>query len=231
MFYNNDPSALAVNGISVLFQGESMTETMLIVFSVTSIVLIITPGQDMVLVMSRSISQGWKAGVTTAAGVSVGLLLHTFVAAFGLGAVLQSSEILFSAMKIIGAAYLAYLGIRLLLSRDHGLMLSGQPDISLQKMFFQGALSNISNPKIVIFYLAYLPQFIPLNAHHPTLLLLVLGTLFAILTFLVKGPIGCVAGLLSRWLRSHPAAIKLINQASGFILIGLGLRLLLEKKS
>jgi len=208
-----------------------MTETLLIVFIVTSIVLIITPGQDMILVMSRSISQGWKAGVTTAAGVSVGLLGHTILAALGLGALLQASEILFSAMKIIGATYLIYLGIKLFRNSNADLNISGLSIVSLRKMFFQGALSNISNPKIVIFYLAYLPQFIPSDTGNPTALLFILGTAFAILTFLVKGPIGCGAGLLSHWLRSRPAVIRWINRASGVVLVGLGLRLALEKRN
>lgn len=208
-----------------------MTETLLIVFIVTSIVLILTPGQDMILVMSRSISQGWKAGVTTAAGVSTGLLGHTILAALGVGALLQASEILFSAMKITGAAYLIYLGIKLFRHNDSDLNISEQPVISLRKVFFQGVLSNISNPKIVIFYLAYLPQFIPTDAGNPTTLLFILGTVFALLTFFVKGPIGCVAGLLSHWLRSRPAVIRWINRASGMVLFGLGLRLVLEKRN
>ena len=209
-----------------------MTESMLLVFIVTSIVLIVTPGQDMILVMSRSITQGWKAGVMTAAGVSVGLLGHTMIAAVGLGAILRASETLFFAMKMIGSVYLLYLGFKLIQnSREAGLNISRQSIIPLRKMFFQGALSNISNPKIIIFYLAYLPQFIPLNSNKPAVMLFMLGIAFAVLTFMVKGPIGCAAGLLSNWLRSRPAIIKWINRASGVVLIGLGLRLAFEKRS
>jgi threonine/homoserine/homoserine lactone efflux protein len=208
-----------------------MTLTLLTMFTITSIILIITPGQDMILVMSRSISQGWRAGVTTAAGISVGLLGHTLLAAFGLGTLLQASEILFSAMKIIGAAYLIYLGIKLFLNSKADLNINGQPIVSMRKMFIQGAISNISNPKIVVFYLAYLPQFIPSGTGNPTTLLLLLGTVFAMLTFLVKGPIGCGAGLLSHWLRSRPAVIGWINRASGVVLVGIGLRLALEKRN
>jgi len=208
-----------------------MNETLLIVFMGTSIVLIITPGQDMVLVMSRSISQGWKAGVVTAAGVSIGLLGHTVLATLGLGALLHASEVLFAAMKFVGAAYLIYLGIKLFRSSDAGLNISGMSAISLRIMFFQGAISNISNPKVVIFYLAYLPQFIPADAEDPTVLLFTLGIAFALLTFLIKGPIGYGAGLLSGWVRSQPAVIGWINRASGIVLVGLGLRLAFEERS
>ncbi len=114
-----------------------MTEAQILIFIVTSLVLIITPGQDMILVMSRSISQGWKAGVATAAGVSTGLLGHTLLAALGLGAILQASELLFTIMKIGGAAYLIYMGIRLILSSHSGLDINNLPALSTGKLFFR----------------------------------------------------------------------------------------------
>lgn len=208
-----------------------MTETLPVVFIVASIVLIITPGQDMILVMSRSISQGVKAGVATAAGVSVGLIGHTILATLGLGALLHACEILFTAMKLVGAAYLVYLGISFFRNSGAGLSIREMSVAPLRKVFFQGLLSNLSNPKIVIFYLAYLPQFIPLGAENPTTRLFILGSAFAVLTFVVKGPIGFGAGVLSSWLRSRPAVIGWINRASGVVLVGLGLRLALEQRN
>ncbi len=208
-----------------------MTETLPMVFIITSIILIITPGQDMILVMSRSISQGCKAGVATAAGVSVGLLGHTVLAALGLGALLHASEILFTVMKFLGAAYLIYLGVKLFRNSHASLNISGLPEASLRKVFFQGVISNLSNPKIAIFYIAYLPQFMPSGTENPTTMLFMLGTAFALLTFLVKGPIGYGAGVLSSWLRSRPAVIGWINRASGVVLIGLGLRLAIERRN
>ncbi|MGD9124660.1 MAG: LysE family translocator [Desulfarculaceae bacterium] len=208
-----------------------MLETLPLVFIVTSLILIITPGQDMILVMSRSISQGCKAGVATAAGVSVGLLGHTVLAALGLGAILRASEIFFVVLKLIGALYLIYLGIRTFLSTKAGLDLCGLPGASLRKMFFQGAFSNLSNPKIAIFYFAYLPQFVPAGAENPTSMLLLLGASFATLTFLIKGPIGFGAGALSSWLRSRPVIVTWMNRVSGMVLVGLGLRLAFERRS
>lgn len=208
-----------------------MTDSLPIVFILTSIILIVTPGQDLILVMSRSISQGWKAGVTTAAGVSIGLFGHTVLATFGLGALLYASDFIFTVMKLAGAAYLFYLGLKLFLNSHEGLRIDTMPALSLQKMFYQGAISNLSNPKIAIFYFAYLPQFIPQGTENPTPLIFLLGSTFAVLTFFIKGPIGYGAGILSSWLRSRPVVIGLINRISGMVLVGLGIRLAFERKN
>jgi threonine/homoserine/homoserine lactone efflux protein len=209
----------------------TMTETEIVLFVATSLLLIITPGQDMILVMSRSISQGSKAGIATAAGVCIGLLGHTILAALGLGAVLRASEILFTIVKLTGAAYLIYLGIGLLQTRHGEIEIRGMADASLSSLFLQGAVSNLSNPKVAIFYLAYLPQFIPAETAHPTPMLLALGAVFAALTFLVKAPIGYEAGALSSWLRSRPSVQAWVNRISGGVLVALGLRLAFERRT
>ncbi len=179
-----------------------MIEVSWAVFVITSLVLIATPGQDMILVMSRSIAQGPAAGVATAAGVSVGLVGHTILATLGLGAILRTSEWLFDALKFVGAAYLLYLGIAPLLSKHDGLGLATSGKRSPVRLFIDGAFSNITNPKIAIFFFAFLPQFVSSSALHPTLSILVLGLVFAMLTFLLKAPIGLVrrriVGLVTR---------------------------------
>ena len=207
-----------------------MVEVAWLLFVVASLVLIVTPGQDMILVMSRSIAQGSAAGVVTAAGVSVGLVGHTVLATLGLGAILRTSEWLFVALKLAGAAYLGYLGILLLRTKNQELaVLAGAPR-SLRRLFFDGALSNVSNPKIAVFYFAFLPQFVVPGAAHPTLSVFVLGLVFAGLTFLVKGPVGLGAGLLSGWLRSRPKALTWLYRTSGAVLIGLGVKLAFERR-
>jgi threonine/homoserine/homoserine lactone efflux protein len=208
-----------------------MVEATWLLFVVASLVLIATPGQDMILVMSRSIAQGSAAGVVTAAGVSVGLVGHTLLATLGLGAILRTSEWLFLALKLVGAAYLVYLGVQLIRSRPHELAIAAGAPRSLWRLFFDGALSNISNPKVAVFYFAFLPQFVTPGATHPTLSVFVLGLVFAGLTFLVKGPVGLAAGLLSAWLRSQPKALAWLYRTSGAVLIGLGLRLALERRT
>lgn len=202
-----------------------------LLFIVASLVIIVTPGQDMILVMSRSIAQGAAAGVATAAGVSVGLVGHTLLATLGLGAILRASDWLFVGLKLVGAAYLVWLGVQLLRTRSHALDAAAVAPRPLLRLFLDGALSNLANPKIAVFYFAFLPQFVPPGAAHPTLAVLVLGLLFAALTFLVKGPVGLSAGLLSAWLRARPAALAGLYRASGVVLIGLGLRLALERRA
>lgn len=185
----------------------------------------------MVLVMSRSVAQGAAAGVVTAAGVSVGLVGHTVLATFGLGAILRTSEWLFLALKLFGAAYLVYLGVGLWRIKAAALVVQAASRRSLARLFVDGALSNLSNPKIAVFYFAFLPQFVHSGTEHATLSVFVLGLLFAALTFLVKGPVGYFAGLLSGWLRSRPEALAWLYRSSGTVLIGLGVRLAFERRA
>jgi len=208
----------------------TMHDVSWLLFIMASLVLICTPGQDMILVMSRSIAQGASAGVATAAGVSVGLVGHTLLATLGLGAILRASESLFLALKLVGAAYLVYLGVQLLRSRAQQLAVQAGAPRSLGRLFVDGALSNVSNPKIAVFYFAFLPQFVLPGAVHPTLSVFVLGLVFAALTFLVKGPVGLGAGLLSAWMRERPAVLAWVYRGSGAVLIGLGLRLAFERR-
>ena len=206
-----------------------MVEVSWLLFLAASLVVIVTPGQDMVLVMSRSIGQGSRAGMATAAGVSVGLLGHTLLATLGLGALLQASELLFQVLKLVGAAYLVYLGLRLVRAGAPHYRLHAASTRPLPRLFLEGALSNLANPKIALFYFAFLPQFVAASAPNPAVSLLTLGIAFAALTFLIKGPIGYGAGALAGWLRSHPAVLAWINRASGAVLIGLGIRLAFEE--
>ncbi len=207
-----------------------MLEASWLLFVVASLVLIATPGQDMILVMSRSVAQGAAAGVVTAAGVSVGLVGHTVLATLGLGAILRTSEWLFIALKLVGAAYLIYLGVGLLRTRGATLLTRAVPRRSLPRLFFDGAISNISNPKIAVFYFAFLPQFVLPGALRPTMTLFVLGLLFAALTFLVKGPVGLIAARLSGWLRARPGALTGLYRTSGAVLLLLGIKLAFERR-
>ncbi len=207
-----------------------MNDSQVILFLVTSILVILIPGQDMMLVMSRGLTQGAKAGIVTAVGVSVGLLGHTIFAALGLGALLLSSELLFTVLKIIGALYLAYLGIGLFLTKTDELKLDESGKKPLKRLFIEGALSNISNPKVTIFYFAFLPQFVATDVEDPAVHLLNLGFSFSVLTFLMKAPIGVFSGIASTWVRARPVVLSIINKISGTVLIGLGAKLALEQR-
>jgi threonine/homoserine/homoserine lactone efflux protein len=207
-----------------------MIDAQWLLFLVASLAVIATPGQDMVLVMSRSVTHGIRAGLATAAGVSAGLVGHTLLATAGLGALLRTSEWLFTALKLVGAAYLLYLGVQLLLTRGARITAEASAPRSLRSLLVTGAASNITNPKIAVFYFAFLPQFVTREATHPTLTILTLGLVFAALTFLVKGPVAVFAGRLSAWFRSRPAALLWLYRCSGAVMIGLAVRLALSRR-
>lgn len=207
-----------------------MIDASWLIFIAASLLLIATPGQDMILVMSRSVAQGATAGVVTAAGVSLGLVGHTALATLGLGAILRTSEWLFLALKLVGAGYLIYLGIGLLRTRQSALPVGAHGARNLRRLFVDGALSNLSNPKIAIFYFAFLPQFVLPSAQYPTLTIFVLGLAFAGLTFLIKAPVGIFAGRLSHWLRSRTGVLTWVFRSSGAILFALGVRLAFERR-
>jgi threonine/homoserine/homoserine lactone efflux protein len=191
-----------------------------------SLALILTPGQDMLYVATRSLAQGRMAGVFSAIGVCCGILVHTALAAFGVGAILQASEGLFFALKLAGAAYLVYLGIRLLLTRALPPELAaGSSALSPLSLFWQGMLSNITNPKIVLFFLAFLPQFVDPASPHPTRDLVFLGVLYALMALPVKAGVGLAGGSLSERVLKRPSTFVWMNRASGAVLVALGVRL------
>lgn len=207
-----------------------MIEAQWLMFLLAAVVVISTPGQDMLLVMSRSITHGTRAGLATAAGVSVGLIGHTILATAGLGALLKTSEWLFTAIKLIGAAYLLYLGVQLLMTKSAQIAATASEPQSLMRQFLTGAASNITNPKIAVFYFAFLPQFVAPTATHPTLSILVLGLVFAALTFLIKGPVAIFAGSLSVWFQTRPTALVWLYRFSGVVMVGLAVRLAFSRR-
>lgn len=203
-----------------------MDSTSLGLYVVASLALILTPGQDMLYVISRSLAQGRFAGVCSAVGVIIGILVHTALAAFGVGAILQASEALFVALKLLGAAYLVYLGIRLVLTRaPEGSARAGTARHSPLALVRQGILSNVTNPKIILFFFAFLPQFVDPASAHPTRDLVFLGVLYAAMGLPVKVGVALAAGSLSERILRKPMALTWVNRVSGGVLVGLGLRL------
>lgn len=195
-------------------------------FVIASLALIATPGQDMIYVITRSLAQGRFAGVCSAVGVCLGILVHTALAAFGLGAILQASEGVFFALKLVGAAYLVYLGIRLLLTRGGpGFAATASGPLSPLALVRQGMLSNVTNPKMVLFFLAFLPQFVDPSSAHATRDLVFLGVLYAVLALPVKSGVALAAGSLAERMRRRPSTLAWVNRFSGAVLVGLGLRL------
>lgn len=207
-----------------------MTDAQIWLFVLSSLAVIMTPGQDFIMVLSRGLGGGSRAGMITGLGVCAGLLGHTALATLGLGALLLASETLFNAVKYLGAAYLVYLGIQLLRSRS-SLGLSAQKQgYSMRQCFLSGALSNIANPKITIFYLAYLPQFVSPTSGSPGWQLCMLGVGYAALALLVKVPAGYLAGRLAGVVAKRPEILAWQSRISGLILVGLGVRLAMSQR-
>src|SRR5579871_3004796 len=150
-------------------------------FIVSGLLLNVAPGPDTAYIVGRSVQMGWRGGVAAALGISTGCLSHVFAAAIGLSALLVASAAAFTAVKWLGAAYLCYVGLTMLFSRPER---PNEParqqkgPVSLSRVFWQGALTNILNPKVAMFFLAFLPQFVEADAPHKPLAFLVLGLIF-----------------------------------------------------
>jgi len=191
-----------------------------------SLALIATPGQDMIYVITRSLAQGRLAGVASAFGVCTGILVHTALAALGVGAILLASEALFLGVKLAGAGYLLFIGVRMLFSRASGPGIEAAAGhLTPRSLFAQGVLSNVGNPKVVLFFIAFLPQFVDPASPHPTRDLAFLGVLYALMALPVKCAVGIAAGSLSERVLRRPQALAWMNRVSGGVLVALGLRL------
>ena len=196
-------------------------------FIATAVILVITPGQDTFFILGRSLSGGRSAGIAAALGITAGSVLHTFAAALGLSALLATSPYAFMVVKFAGAAYLIYIGIRALLTRSSGLPGNDASisDDGRWPAFRQGIVSNLLNPKVALFFLALMPQFIEAASTHKVAAFLALG-----LSFVTLGVIWCLvlaiaaAKLRGAFLR-RPSMAHVLNKVAGAMFIGLGLKL------
>ena len=196
-------------------------------FIATAVLLILTPGQDTFFILGRSLSGGRADGVAAALGISAGSVIHTILAALGLSALLATSPYAFMAVKYAGAAYLIFIGVKALLAR--AAKLPGADEVPAAdgrwSSFRQGILSNVLNPKVALFFLALMPQFIGAGSAHKIGAFLVLG-----LTFVTLGVIWCLvpaigaAKLRGAFLR-RPSMATILNRVAGAMFIALGLKL------
>jgi threonine/homoserine/homoserine lactone efflux protein len=200
-------------------------ELNLVLFLTASLALIIAPGPDNILVLTRGVTQGRGAALVSAAGASLGLVVHSIFAAVGLSALLAQSAVAFSVIKYVGAAYLIYLGIKVFLNREGFAVSSEATPVGLKSVFVQGVASNVLNPKVALFFLAFLPQFADPTVDSAAVQLLALGLTFALLTWMVFSAIGYFSGSLGNWLESRPGYANVLRWLTGGVLVGLGLRL------
>ena len=207
-----------------------LADTNLVLFLTASLVVIVAPGPDNILVLTRGVAQGRSAALVSAAGASLGLVVHSSFAAVGLSALLAQSAVAFSVVKYVGAAYLIYLGVRAWLDREGFAVQRGEGAIPLRRVFTQAVASNVLNPKIAVFFLAYLPQFADPATGGTALQLLALGLAFALLTLAIFSAIAVFSGTIGSWLRTRPKLAGGLGWLTGCVLISLGLRLALQDR-
>jgi threonine/homoserine/homoserine lactone efflux protein len=197
----------------------------LLLFLSAGLALNLTPGPDMLYVATRSTGEGRAAGLVSALGIATGCLFHISALALGLSAVLATVPAVYDAVRYLGAAYLCYLGVRALLSPSP-LGLDGRLEPQrLGVIYRQGVLTNVFNPKVALFFLALLPQFVDPARGSPAQQIILLGLLFNTTGTIVNALVAIGASRATTWIRSKPRSLTLAQRATGAIFIGLGLRL------
>lgn len=199
-------------------------------FVVSGLLLNIMPGPDSLLIMTRSATQGARAGCMAALGIGAGVFVHIFAAALGLSAVLATSATAFTVVKYIGAAYILYLAFGLLRSkpRDAAAPVALAP-LPYRKIFAQGFLTNVLNPKVALFFLAFVPQFIDADAPHKAVAFIILGCIFNINGMLWCNGLALFAARASSRLKLNPRTSLWLNRATGGLFAWLGVKLALSK--
>jgi threonine/homoserine/homoserine lactone efflux protein len=193
-----------------------------LVFALASLALVVAPGPNLIYIVTRSVSQGRRAGLVSAVGVEAGTLVHITAAAVGLSRLVATSALAFSVVKYAGAAYLLYLGLRALRRRE-GLDLSAAArSLRLPRVFRDGIVVNVLNPKVALFFLAFLPQFVDPARGASAAQILALGVVFFGIALTVDVLYAIVAGALSGWLRRRPAYLRRQRFVVGGVYLGLG---------
>ena len=202
-------------------------------FVVTGVLLNLTPGQDTFYILGRSMAHGVRAGVASAFGIGAGSILHTIMAAVGLSALLAASATAFILVKLIGAAYLVYLGVRMITTRSAALAANlprASNTASSFAAFRDGLVTNVLNPKVALFFLALMPQFIDAGSSSKVLAFVALG-----LTFVTTGTVWCLvlvfcAGRLRHFFAHHPRKLAFVSRTAGGLFVLLGVRLAVSRQ-
>ena len=199
-------------------------------FVLACIALALTPGLDTFYILARSGREGRTVGVAAVLGINTGCLVHTLAAVLGISAILMTSALAFAALKYLGAAYLVWMGVRMLLAKQS----ARQPTVTrgrgLGAAFRQGMLTNVLNPKVALFFLAFLPQFVSMQAAHPQWGLAVLGLSFIGVGLVWSMVLAMLGGQVHRLLDARPHFGQWMDRACGTVLLGFGIRLALTRQ-
>jgi threonine/homoserine/homoserine lactone efflux protein len=204
---------------------------LLVVFLAATLALNLTPGPDMAYVATRAIGQGTSSGIAAALGVGAGCLVHTALAAFGVSAVLRHSETAFAMVKFAGAAYLLYMAWGMWRAGD--VVAAQSPAMAratVSRVFAEGAITNTLNPKVALFFLAFLPQFIPGDHPSPALAMVVLGLLFNLSGTAVNVLVAVLSSAARRRIGGSNFWRRVLNRAAALLFVGLAVRLALAQR-
>jgi threonine/homoserine/homoserine lactone efflux protein len=195
----------------------------LMLFVVAAVIILVVPGPAVLYITARSMDQGRLAGFVSVLGVATGSVVHVVAAALGLSALLLSSAVAFSVVKYLGAAYLVYLGIRKLMVREELQTVEARSGQKLSRIFLQGIVVNVLNPKTALFFFAFIPQFVDPARGSVALQIMLLGGLFAIMGVFSDGTYAVLAGTLGQWLKGNLKVLRAQRYFAGSVYIGLGL--------
>lgn len=195
----------------------------LVIFVLAALTLLLVPGPAVLYIVARSVDQGRSAGLVSVVGVGLGSMVHVVAAALGLSALLVRSALAFRTVKYAGAVYLIYLGVRRLVGKDDIEIASGVPKRTLRRVFSQGIVVNILNPKTALFFFAFLPQFVNVDGAPVGLQILFLGSLLVTMGIVTDGLYAITAGTLGGWLKRRPQVITAQRYLAGGIFVSLGL--------
>ncbi|WP_250476133.1 MULTISPECIES: LysE family translocator [unclassified Caballeronia] len=201
-------------------------------FVIAVFLLNVTPGPDTAYIVGRSVAQGRGAGIVSALGISAGCIVHTLACAFGLTAILAASATAFTVIKIAGAIYLIYLGVRLILAKHDDATAARQAHASekatpksLLQLFAQGFVTNVLNPKVVLFFVSFFPQFVAAESQHKTLAFLALGIVFIAMSTVWNSFVAWIAGSVTERFAGKSGVKKWLDRGVGSAFVGLGIKL------
>ena len=198
------------------------TNTQLGLFCLAATILILTPGPNFLYVLTRGVTQGRRPALMAALGLGCGVMLHTTLATIGVAALIRSSYLAFQVIKYGGSGYLIYLGVKTLIDHDHPLIAAPPAATGNRAIIGQSVAASMTNPKTILFFLSFLPQFLNTAAPNAAPQLLLLGGIYMLLTVLLYGTVGYFAGGIGRWLQEQSGAASRLRWLTGGCFIGLG---------
>ena len=196
-------------------------------FLAASALLAIAPGPDVIYVLTRGIAQGTRAGIAAALGFASGCIFHTVLAAVGIAALIRASDVAFNLVRYAGAAYLVWIGIQALRHRSSFSVEGAGEQRALGAIYRQSVIGNMLNPKVTLFFLAFLPRFVDMQAGHVGTQMALLGAIFMVQTIVIFGAVAIFSGWIGEWMRRKPAIGARLNVFAGLTFIALGIRVAL----